>query len=86
MHITLRKVMATIVCLAMLCTLLPVGALMSVSAEGTPAYSNDFENGIGTWYASAGSIEAVDASTAPVANPNGGNKVLKHTITDGSYP
>ena len=45
MQIKLRKVLAIIACLAMLCTVLPLSALMSVAAEETPVFSADFNDG-----------------------------------------
>ena len=79
MQIKMRKVLAIIACLAMLCTVLPMSALMSVSAAETPIFTYDFESGIDGWTVnSPGTIEAMSAANLPVANPNAGNGVMKH--------
>ena len=78
----MRKIIAVLSAVLMLCSLLPV-ASFAVSAEETPIYTYDFESGLGKWYAnsgssSAGSVEIVSSADLPVANPNAGNSVLKY--------
>jgi|GEM_PF-609388 len=83
----MRKILAVLACLAMLCTVLPMGAMMSVSAaDEDVVYSCDFESGLGQWYASSssngsGSVEIVNSADLPVANANAGNSVLKFSST-----
>ena len=50
--------------------------------QGEAIYSQNYENGLGTWKGSEGSsgngtVELVSASSLPVANPNGGNNAMK---------
>lgn len=83
MRIHFRKALALVISLLMLCTLIPMGAMTSVSAAETVVYSADFESGsLGNWKASAGTLEV---ATPPVANPNGGSKAMKHD-TGSAYP
>ena len=54
--------------------------------EGYVCYE-DFENGTGTWGTNAdATIETVPYADVPVANANGGDYALKHTIPSGKYP
>ncbi len=82
----MRKIIAVLSTVLMLCSLLPLAAINVAAADDGVVYSADFESGLGTWSASAGTCEWVAAADLPVANPNGGSYALKHTITDGSYP
>ena len=83
----MRKILAVLACLAMLCTVLPLSAMMSVSAaDDNVVYSADFENGLGTWNTGDATNAPVEVATPPVANPNGGNYALKQTITNDKYP
>ncbi|MBQ6849293.1 MAG: DUF4886 domain-containing protein [Clostridia bacterium] len=81
MQTNIKKVLAVLLTMVMLCTLLPMG-MLSVSAEETVVYSADFESDIGNWKASAGTVEV---ATPPIANPNGGSLSLKHD-TGSAYP
>ena len=74
----LRKIIAVLSAVLMLCTLLPLSAL-SVAAEETPIFTYDFESGIDGWTVnSPGTIEIVSAADLPVANPNADNSAMKH--------
>lgn len=86
MRINLRKALALMVSLLMLCTLIPLGAMTSVSAEETVVYSADFESGLGTWAGSTTTNVTTEVAAPPVANPNGGSYALKQTITNDAYP
>ena len=81
MQTNIKKALAVLLTMVMLCTLLPMG-MLSVSAEETVVYSADFESDIGNWKASAGTVEV---ATPPIANPNGGSLSLKHD-TGSAYP
>ena len=83
----MRKILAVLACLAMLCTVLPLSAMMSVSAaDDNVVYSADFESGLGTWASGDATNTPVETAVPPVANPNGGSYALKQTITNGKYP
>jgi len=65
MQIKMRKVLALLSVLAMLCTLLPVGALMSVTAATTNLIANgDFESGNYTGWTKNGMTPTVSADAA----------------------
>ena len=81
----MRKLIALLSAVLMLCAIVPMGAL-SVSAAAL--YSWDFEDGTaGTWHTGSDSspIEVVAAADLPVANPNGGNYALKQTLNGYHY-
>ena len=80
----MRKIIAVLSAVLMLCTLLPMGAM--VSAADDAVYSADFESGLGTWKSGDATNAPVEAATPPIANPNGGSLALKQTITNGKYP
>ena len=80
----MRKIIAVLSAVLMLCTLLPLGAL--VSAADDAVYSADFESGLGTWASGDATNAPVEVATPPIANPNGGSQAMKHTITNGKYP
>ena len=83
----MRKILAVLACLAMLCTVLPLSAIMSVSAaDDNVVYNADFESGLGTWKSGDATNAPVEAATPPIANPNGGSLALKQTITNNAYP
>ena len=83
----LRKILAVVLSVAMLCTVLPMGAMMSVSAaDENVVYSADFESGLGTWNTSSTDNAPIEVATPPVANPNGSGNALKQTITNSAYP
>lgn len=86
MRINLRKALALMISLLMLCTLIPMGAMTSVSAAETVVYSADFESGLGTWAGSTTTNVTTEVAAPPVANPNGGSYALKQTITNDAYP
>lgn len=74
----MRKIIAVLSALLMLCSLLPLAAF-SVSAAETPIFTCDFESGVDGWTVnSPGTVEAVSAAALPVANPNAGNGAMKH--------
>ena len=81
----MRKIIAVLSAVLMLCTLLPMAAF-SVSAAEDVVYSWDFESGLGTWASGDATNAPVEAATPPIANPNGGSLAMKHTITNGAYP
>lgn len=81
----MRKIIAVLSCLLMLCSLLPLAAI-SVSAAEDVVYSADFESGLGTWKSGDATNAPVEAATPPIANPNGGSLALKQTITNDKYP
>ena len=85
----MRKIIAVLSAVLMLCSLLPLAAISVSAADENVVYSADFESGLGTWNTSSTSnapIEAVAAADLPVANPNGGSYALKQTITNSAYP
>lgn len=86
MRIHFRKALALVLSLLMLCTLIPMGAMTSVSAAETVVYSADFESGLGTWAGSTTTNVTTEVAAPPVANPNGGSYALKQTITNDAYP
>ena len=45
----MRKIIAVLASALMLCTVLPLSAMMSVSAAEDVVYNADFESGLGTW-------------------------------------
>lgn len=81
----MRKIIAVLAAVLMLCAIIPMGAL-SVSAAAV--YSEDFEDGtLGTWASSAGGVaNLVAAADLPVANPNGGNYAMQTVVEAGQYP
>ena len=83
----MRKILAVLACLAMLCAVLPMSAMMSVSAADDVVFNADFEDGnISGWYTSgSGAMSVVPASEAPAVNPNGGNYVMKKEQPLGEY-
>ena len=92
----MRKIIALLSALLMLCTLLPMSAFNALAAE-TPVYANNFENGIGGWYAnvakdsatgevkSTGTVSIVSASLLPIANANADASVLKYTSESWNF-
>ena len=81
----MRKIIAVLSCLLMLCSLLPLAAINASAAE-TPIFTYDFESGIDGWTVnSPGTIEAVSAADLPVANPNAGNGAMKHYSSSWNF-
>ena len=81
----MRKIIAVLVSVLMLCSLLPLSAIV-VSAAETPIFTYDFESGITGWTVnSPGTIEAVSAANLPVANPNAGNGAMKHYSSSWNF-
>ncbi len=85
MRTNIKKALAVLMTLVMLCGLLPLG-MLSVSAAETVVYSADFESGLGTWAGSTTTNVTTEVAAPPVANPNGGSYALKHTISNDVYP
>ena len=78
----MRKIIAVMAAVLMLCTVIPMGAI-SVSAA-TTAYAEDFEAGdLAGWTSSTSSI--VPASELPVANAAAGNYTMKFVSTNYHY-
>jgi len=74
----MRKIIAVLSAVLMLCSLLPMAAFTVAAAE-TPVYTCDFESGLGQWTVnSPGTIEIESAANLSIANPNAGNNVLKY--------
>ncbi len=87
MRIHFRKALALMISLLMLCTLLPLGAMTSVSAAETIVFNADFENNsISGWYTSgSGAMSVVSTSELPVANAACGSYVMKKVQPTGEY-
>ena len=71
---TMRKMLAVLATLAILCAVLPLSTLFSAVAEDTNLVANgDFTDGINGWYASGGTvIEAADGALHGDYNENWG--------------
>ena len=82
----MRKIIAVLSAVLMLCSLLPLAAISVSAADENVVYSADFESGLGTWASGDATNAPVEAATPPIANPNGGSYAMKHTITNGKYP
>ncbi|MBR0447169.1 MAG: carbohydrate binding domain-containing protein, partial [Clostridia bacterium] len=82
----MRKIIAVLSAVLMLCAIIPMGAV-SVSAAEEVAYLADFEDGkISGWYTSgSGEMSVVSTSELPAPNPNGGNYVMKKVQPVGEY-
>ena len=81
----MRKIIAVLAAVLMLCTIIPMGAI-NVAAAAAPIFTYDFESGIDGWTVnSPGTIEAVSAATLPVANPNAGNGAMKHYSSSWNF-
>ena len=87
MRTNIKKVLAVLLSMIMLCAIIPMGAMTSVSAEETVVYNADFENNsISGWYTSgSGEMSVVSTSELPVANANSGNYVMKKVQPTGEY-
>ena len=81
----MRKIIAVLSAVLMLCSLLPLAAFNVAAAEDV-VYSADFESGLGTWASGDATNAPVEVATPPIANPNGGSYAMKHTITNDKYP
>ena len=80
----MRKIIAVLAAVLLLCAAIPMAAI-SVSAAG-PVYNADFENNsLGGWKCDSGNLSVVASSDAPVANPAGGNYVMKKVQGDDEY-
>ena len=79
-----RKIIAVLAAVLMLCSIIPMGAMVSAAAA---IVNSDFEDGtVGSWTTSSGTALAiVAAADLPVANPNGGNYALYFESTNYSY-
>lgn len=82
----MRKIIAVLSAVLMLCSLLPMAAFSVSAADDNVVYSQDFESGLGTWASGDSTNAPVAAATPPVANANGGSYALQQTITNGVYP
>ena len=81
----MRKIIAVLSAVLMLCAIIPMGAV-SVSAAEEVAYLADFENGsIGGWKNDSGNLSVVSTSELPTANAACGNYVLKKVQPVGDY-
>ena len=81
----MRKIIAVLSAVLMLCAIIPMGAV-SVSAAEEVAYLADFENGsIGGWKCDNGGLSVVSTSELPTANAACGNYVLKKVQPVGEY-
>ena len=79
MQIKLRKILAVLSCLAMLCTLLPLAAFSVSAADGDLLTNGGFEDGSTDWTLKYGSVTTEDAAS--------GSYSLKGTATNkyGKY-
>ena len=81
----MRKIIAVLSAVLMLCAIVPMGAV-SVSAAEEVAYLADFENGsIGGWKNDSGNLSVVSTSELPTANAACGSYVLKKVQPVGEY-
>ena len=81
----IRKIVAILAAVLMLCSVLPMSALSVVAAEA-PIYKADFENGtLGGWQNDAGGMSVVSSSELPVANAACGDYVVKKDKPAGDW-
>ena len=80
----MRKILAVLTAVLMLCAIIPMGAISVSAANGDVVVSSDFEDGtVGSWTTSSSNALVVTAAAdLPVANENGGNYAL---YFDSSY-
>jgi len=85
MRTNIKKALALLLTMVMLCGLLPMAAFTVAAAE-SPIYTYDFESGLGQWTVnSPGTIEIESAANLSIANPNAGNSVLKYTSQSWNF-
>ncbi len=81
----MRKIIAVLSAVLMLCAIIPMGAVSVYAAEEV-AYLADFENGsIGGWKNDSGNLSVVSTSELPTANAACGSYVLKKVQPVGEY-
>jgi len=87
MRTNIKKALAVLMTLVMLCGLLPLGMLSVSAADEEVVYNADFENNsISGWYTSgSGEMSVVSTSELPVANAACDNYVMKKVQPTGEY-
>ena len=81
----MRKIIAVLAAVLMLCAVIPMSA-MSVAAAEEVVFLSDFENNsLNGWYSNAQGVSVVSSSELPVANAACGNYVFKKVQPVGEY-